>query len=60
MGLELEPVHTSGHAAVRDMLRLRRAFGGARVIPIHTGHAERYASLFDAVTVVEDGQWRRL
>jgi len=36
---------------------LRRAFDGARVIPVHTAQASRYRELFGDVARLEDGQW---
>ena len=55
--MPLEVVHTSGHASVRDLVRLRRAFDGARVIPVHTAQPSRYRELFGDVTLLEDGRW---
>jgi ribonuclease J len=49
--------HTSGHASVRDLKRLRVAFGEAVVVPIHTQQPELYEELFGNVRVKRDGEW---
>lgn len=49
--------HTSGHASAKDLLRLRKAFSDAVVVPIHTEHPESFEKLFGNVAIREDGQW---
>jgi len=56
-GLRLEPCHTSGHASLRDLQRLREAFPTAPVVPIHTDRPEDYARVFDHVQPRRDGEW---
>lgn len=56
-GIPLEHVHTSGHASVHDLRRLREAFGSAVLVPIHSEHGERYEELFGNVTRRRDGEW---
>ena len=54
--LEIELVHTSGHATLDDL----KAFAGALkpkvLIPIHTFESEKYPKLFKNVKVLEDGE----
>lgn len=49
--------HTSGHASVRDLLRLRKAFHEAVVVPIHTEHPNSFEGLFGNVEIHNDGDW---
>ena len=55
--IALVECHTSGHAAVKDLQRLRQCFGNAPVVPIHTEHADRFVELFGNVQFRKDGQW---
>ncbi len=54
-GLNIEPVHTSGHATLEDL----KAFAGALkpkvLIPIHTFEPEKYPDLFNNVRLLNDG-----
>ena len=56
-GIPLCECHTSGHAAVRDLVRLRKAFSNAPVVPIHTANADRFEELFGNVQRQNDGEW---
>ncbi len=56
-GLRIHPCHTSGHASISDLQRLRKAFPGAVAVPVHLTDRERFAKLFDGVVVHEDGEW---
>jgi len=56
-GIPLHQIHTSGHASVKDLQRLRKAFGDAVVVPIHTQQPELYEETFGNVRVHEDGEW---
>jgi ribonuclease J len=56
-GVPLHRCHTSGHASVRDLRRLRNAFSSAVVVPVHTEHPDRYESAFGRVNVRSDGEW---
>lgn len=49
--------HTSGHASVQDLARLRKAFPNAPVVPIHTLNADRFQELFGNVQRHNDGEW---
>ena len=48
--------HTSGHAPVRDLQRLRNAFSEAVVVPVHTIDPMAFMQLFDNVWVLADGE----
>ncbi len=56
-GIPLNECHTSGHAAVRDLARLRKAFPNTPVVPIHTINADRFEELFGNVQRRDDGEW---
>ncbi len=56
-GIALHQIHTSGHASVRDLQRLRQAFGDAVVVPIHTQQPDLYAETFGDVNTHDDGEW---
>ncbi len=55
--IPLDRVHTSGHAGTGDLRRLRQAFAGADLVPIHTEHADDFEALFGQVLRPRDGQW---
>jgi ribonuclease J len=55
--IPLEVIHASGHASVQDLNRMASAFGGARLVPIHTRHPERYAETFGRAEIHSDGEW---
>lgn len=55
--LPLHFCHTSGHASVTDLRRLRDAFAGAIAVPIHLHDPERFAASFSKVELHEDGAW---
>ncbi|MFA7097270.1 MAG: MBL fold metallo-hydrolase, partial [Gammaproteobacteria bacterium] len=48
--------HTSGHASVRSLQRLRTAFAGAVVCPVHTIDPMAFPQLFENVRVLIDGE----
>jgi ribonuclease J len=56
-GIPFESIHTSGHASPADLKRLAAAVNPKRLIPIHTSERERFPTLFDNVTLVDDSQW---
>ncbi len=49
--------HTSGHASVKDLRRLRNAFSSTVVVPVHCAEPEVYANLFDRVQRHADNEW---
>ena len=56
-GIPLHQCHTSGHASVKDLQRLRKAFGDAVVVPIHTQQPDLYDQTFGNVRMHADGEW---
>lgn len=56
-GIELEVIHTSGHASIADLRRLASALNPSRLVPIHTFHGDRFSQYFDNVTRRDDGEW---
>jgi ribonuclease J len=58
--IPLNECHTSGHAAVQDLVRLRQAFPDAPVVPIHTTNADRFEELFGNAQRHNDGEWWRV
>ncbi|MBI2802612.1 MAG: MBL fold metallo-hydrolase [Gammaproteobacteria bacterium] len=56
-GLLLHPCHTSGHASVPDLRRMRNAFPGAVAVPVHLQDQERFKALFANVRQRDDGEW---
>ncbi len=56
-GIPLVHAHTSGHASVADLRRLVAAFAPARVVPVHSEAADRFAELFPRVERRSDGEW---
>ena len=59
-GLDLIRCHTSGHASVRDLRRLRNAFSSATAVPVHCAEPELFAKTFDRVRVHPDNEWWNL
>jgi ribonuclease J len=55
--IPLYKCHTSGHASIKDLKRLRAAFQDAVVVPIHTQQPGLYREIFGNVHVYEDGEW---
>lgn len=55
-GIPMHKCHTSGHASVRDLQRLRTAFAGAVVCPVHTIDPMAFTQLFENVRVLTDGE----
>jgi ribonuclease J len=55
--IPLVECHTSGHAAVKDLVKLRACFRHAPVVPIHTEQAQRFEKMFGNVLRVRDGAW---
>lgn len=49
--------HTSGHASVADLRRMRGAFPDAVVVPVHLQDRERFSALFATVRQRDDGEW---
>ncbi len=58
--IPLDHCHTSGHADITSLRRLSEAFAGAVVVPIHTGHPDRFQQLFESVHRSSDCEWLTL
>lgn len=56
-GIPMHKCHTSGHASVKDLKRLRAAFRDAVVVPIHTEQPASFNTLFGDVKMCGDGKW---
>ncbi|MBM4288349.1 MAG: MBL fold metallo-hydrolase [Deltaproteobacteria bacterium] len=54
--LEINFVHTSGHAPLKDLKRLAEALQPHKTIPIHTGFPHLYRDFFPNVHCLEDGE----
>lgn len=55
-GVELEAVHTSGHATEQGLKRLADAFKPKCLVPIHTFQPGEYPALFPNVHILNDGE----
>jgi len=56
-GIPLYNCHTSGHATIADLRRMRNAFPNAVAVPVHLVDRKQFATLFDNVELHEDGEW---
>ena len=56
-GLPLHTCHTSGHASVPDLQRMRNAFPESVAVPVHLSDRERFVELFGNVRLRDDGEW---
>ncbi len=56
-GIAQHTCHTSGHASLYDLRRLRVAFGSAVVVPVHCQEPEAYAKAFERVVPHGDNEW---
>ena len=56
-GLNIIHCHTSGHASIPDLKRLRMAFPHAKAVPVHLQDRQRFVELFDNVELHDDGEW---
>ncbi len=59
-GIPFHHCHTSGHASVGDLQRLRDAFETAVAVPVHLADRDGFATLFSNVSLHEDGEWWNL
>lgn len=59
-GVEFEIHHTSGHAYRKDLLHFVERIAPKRLVPIHTLHPQRYASLYPNVQIVPNGVWAEI
>jgi ribonuclease J len=56
-GIPLDECHTSGHAAVPDLIKLRKVFLHAPLVPIHTNERNAFSQTFGNVRSCHDGEW---
>ena len=54
--LQLEQIHTSGHAIVEDLEAFAKAISPKTLIPIHTFEGKQYPEMFKNVKIIEDGE----
>lgn len=54
--LDLEFVHTSGHATVEDLKSFANALNPKTLIPIHTFESKKYPTIFKNVKILKDGE----
>ena len=54
--IEIEQVHTSGHAVLNDLRRFAKSLSPKCLVPIHTFEAARYSEFFENVKIVNDGE----
>lgn len=55
-GLDIEYIHTSGHAKIEDLKTLASAMNPRMIIPIHTFEPKSYPSIFRNVKILNDGE----
>ena len=55
--IPMHKCHTSGHASMRDLKRLRNAFASAVVVPVHCAEPDVFAKAFDRVERHADNEW---
>jgi len=56
-GLPLHFCHTSGHAPIADLRRLRDTLTDAVVVPVHLADRDRFVASFGNVRLANDGDW---
>jgi len=54
--LQLEQIHTSGHAIVEDLEAFAKAISPKTLIPIHTFEGKQYPEMFKNVKILKDGE----
>ncbi|MCX5633429.1 MAG: MBL fold metallo-hydrolase [Phycisphaerae bacterium] len=54
--IEIEQVHTSGHAVLNDLQRFAKALSPKCLVPIHTFEAARYSDFFENVKQMNDAE----
>lgn len=52
--IEIEHVHTSGHATIEDLQAFSNALTPRTLIPIHTFDSDKYPDLFNNVRILKD------
>ena len=54
--LQIEQVHTSGHATAEDLEAFAKAISPKTLIPIHTFEGKQYPEMFENVRILKDGE----
>jgi ribonuclease J len=54
--IEIEHVHTSGHAVLPDLQRFTKALNPKCLVPIHTFEPDEYPKFFENVKTVNNGK----
>jgi len=55
-GIDIEQVHTSGHAIVDDLKAFANSLNPKVLIPIHTFKGKQYPEMFKNVRILKDGE----
>ena len=55
-GIQIDKIHTSGHANPEDLEKFANALKPKVLIPMHTFEPEGFAELYDNVKVLNDGE----
>ena len=58
--IPLDQCHTSGHAGLMELVRLRDALRPAAVVPIGVRQPERFAEMFGRIERLPDGEWSNI
>ena len=56
-GVSWDTIHTSGHAAVKDLQQFAEALAPRTLVPIHAFETGRFAEFFDHVVQKTDRVW---
>ena len=56
-GVAWDAIHTSGHAAVKDLQPFAEALAPRMLVPIHSFETGRFAEFFANVVEKDDGVW---
>ena len=56
-GIPTYSVHTSGHASINDLQRMRNAFPEALAVPVHLNDRKQFTNLISNVQLLDDGDW---
>jgi len=54
--IDIQQVHTSGHAVIGDLQSFASALKPGYLVPIHTFKSAQYSAFFENVKIVEDGE----
>jgi ribonuclease J len=56
-GIPMHKCHTSGHAPLKDLKRLRAAFTSAVVVPVHCAEPDAFTKDFKSSMKRADNEW---